>query len=210
MIHIHLHIKPTQESTTQASPTASENTQRAARCQLKQKFYFNLAIYGGLRRGELIALTWDDINFDNNTITINKSAARLNRETIIKSTKNKSSERTISIHKEVMSLVRFWQNEQRRLRLSLGTKWEGGNYIFIQWNGKLMNPGTPDQSFKSMLKRYNDTVEDEADKLPNIRFHDLRHTSATLLISANMDIKTVSARLGHAQTSTTMNIYAHS
>ena len=73
-----------------------------------------------------------------------------------------------------------------------------------------MNLSTPYHTFKGIINKYNATVEDETKKLPNIPLHGLRHTSATLLISENVDVRTVSARLGHAQTSTTMNIYAHS
>ncbi len=71
-----------------------------------------------------------------------------------------------------------------------------------------MYPDTPYKAFKKFIKRYNATIENEDDKLPEITLHDLRHTSATLLIADNVDVKTVSNRLGHAQTSTTMNIYA--
>ena len=73
-----------------------------------------------------------------------------------------------------------------------------------------MNLSTPYHAFKKIIKNYNDSVKDESKKLPDIPLHGLRHTSATLLISQNIDVKTVSNRLGHAQTSTTMNIYAHS
>lgn len=72
-----------------------------------------------------------------------------------------------------------------------------------------MHPDTPYKTFKRIIKRYNSTVENESDKLPDIPLHGLRHTSATLLISQNVDVKTVSNRLGHAQTSTTMDIYSH-
>ncbi len=176
----------------------------------QMKVLFNIALYGGLRRGELLALTWEDINYNNNTISINKSVAMVNNKAVIKSTKNKSSERVITLQSSVINIIRFWQNEQSRLRLSLGNKWEGGNNLFIQWNGKLMHLSTPYHTFKDIITKYNNSVTDESLKLPQIRFHDLRHTSATLLIAANTDIRTVSARLGHAQTSTTMNIYAHS
>lgn len=199
---------------TRMSPNGNKYTVQAYKevrgIPTQFKVLFNIALYGGLRRGELLALTWDDIDFDNNTITINKSAAVVNNRTVIKSTKNKSSERVITLPKSVIQLLNHWKIEQAQLRLSLGDKWEGDNYIFIQWNGRLMNPSTPYHTFKDIIEKYNKTVTDEALKLPNIRFHDLRHTSATLLISAHTDIKTVSARLGHAQTSTTMNIYAHS
>ncbi len=75
---------------------------------------------------------------------------------------------------------------------------------------KQMNISTPCQTFKDIIHKYHATVEDEALKPPNIPLHGLRHTSATMLISEDVDVRTVSARLGHAQTSTTMNIYAHS
>lgn len=176
----------------------------------QMKVLFNIALYGGLRRGELLALTWEDINYNDNTISINKSVAMVNNKPVIKSTKNKSSERVITLPKSVMELIRYWQKEQTELRLLLGNKWEGDNHIFIQWNGKLMHLSTPYHTFKDIITKYNNSVNSEALKLPQIRFHDLRHTSATLLIATNTDIRTVSARLGHAQTSTTMNIYAHS
>lgn len=174
------------------------------------KVHFNLAIYGGLRLGELLALTWEDIDFKNNTININKSTACVAGKQIIKSTKNKSSERVISIYQPVMQLLKFYKLEQNKYRLMLGNKWEGDGHLFIQWNGRLMNQSTPYHTFKDIIKKYNASVKNEVDKLPSIRFHDLRHTSATLLIAADTDIKTISARLGHAQTSTTLNIYAHS
>ena len=83
----------------------------------------------------------------------------------------------------------------------------GGNFLFIQRNGTQMYPSTPYGVFKDILHRYN-AIHKE--KLPDIPLHGLRYTSATLLISQNIDIRTVSNLLGHAQTSTTMNIYSHS
>lgn len=72
-----------------------------------------------------------------------------------------------------------------------------------------MYPCTPYKTFKEIIMKYNKTLENEVDKLPNIPLHGLRHTNATVLIANNVDVRTVSARLGHTQTSTTMNIYAH-
>jgi len=174
------------------------------------KIFFYLALFGGLRRGELLALTWDDIDFDNNTVSITKSTAYTNGQIITKAPKNKSSIRTVSIPGTIIDLLKKYRKEQQELKLSLGDQWQGNNYIFIQWNGKQMHPTTPYHTFKDIIKKYNATVKDPAKKLPDIPLHGLRHTSATLLIAENIDIKTVSARLGHAQTSTTLNIYAHS
>lgn len=173
---------------------------------LQYKVLFYLAIFGGFRRGELVALNWDDIDFDNNTVNINKASARTKGGIITKAPKNFSSNRTVTIPKDVIALLRKYKVEQQKYRLMLGTYWKGNNYIFIQDNGKQMDISTPNKVFRKIIKIHNDTCED---KLPEITLHGLRHTSATLLIAQNIDIKTVSARLGHAETSTTMDIYAH-
>lgn len=177
---------------------------------MQLKVFFNLALFSGLRRGELIALTWDDIDFDSKVVSVTKSTGYTGKETITKAPKNKSSIREIKVPGPVLELVKRYKKDQQELRLSLGDQWKGDNYIFIQWNGKQMNLSTPTHAFKDIINKYNATVEDTSLKLPDIPLHGLRHTSATLLISENIDIRTVSARLGHAQTSTTMNIYAHS
>lgn len=185
---------------------------------LQFKVLFNLSLYGGLRRGEVLALSWSDIDFKNRTISITKSTCLVGKEMVTKEPKTKSSERTITMPASVIEMLKKYKTEQKELKVKLGDQWQGEygddwqerNFIFIQWNGKQMSLSTPYHTFKDIIEKYNATVEEESLKLPNIPFHGLRHTAATLLISQNVDVKTVSARLGHAQTSTTMNIYAHS
>lgn len=188
------------------------------RIPLQFKVMYYIALFAGLRKGELIALTWNDIDFKTNTINISKSTATVKGQQITKSPKNKSSVREIVIPEFITDMLKKYKIEQMKLKVNLGDQWQGcegknwqeNNSIFIQWNGKQMNISTPYQTFKDIIHKYNDTVEDNSLKLPNIPLHGLRHTSATLLISDNIDVRTVSARLGHAQASTTMNIYAHS
>lgn len=129
---------------------------------------------------------------------------------ITKSPKNKSSIREITIPGPIIDLIKKYHTEQLEYKLSIGDQWKGDNYVFIQWNGTQMHLATPYGTFKDINRKYNSTIKDDSKKIPDIPMHGLRHTSATLLISENVDIRTVSARLGHAQTSTTMNIYAHS
>lgn len=185
---------------------------------LQFKVMYYIALFVGLRKGELVALTWNDVDFKNNTININKSTATIKGQQITKS-QNKTSVRGVTIPGFVTELLKRYKTEQKELKVSLGDQrqgfegkdWQDNNNIFIQWNGKQMNISTPYQTFKDIIHKYNSTVEDESLKIiPNIPLHGLRHTSATVLISEDVDIRTVSARLGHAQTSTTMNIYAHS
>lgn len=176
---------------------------------LQFKVLFHIALFGGLRRGEIVALTWDDIDFDTSTIRINKSSSHIDRQVITKEPKTATSNRTIKLPDFVIQLIKDWKVEQNKYRLSIGDQWNGTNYIFTQTDGRQMYPSTPTATFKKILIQYNNTIENEKDKLPMISLHGLRHTSATLLIAENVDVKTVSSRLGHAHTSTTMDIYAH-
>lgn len=176
---------------------------------LQMKVFFNLALFGGFRLGELVALTWDDVNFQNNTVSITKSTAKTKNGQITKCPKTPTSIRTISIPPDVIQLLSHYKAEQAKYRLSLGSYWNGDNYIFIQDDGTQMDINTPNHTFKKIIQRYNDSVTEEGEKLPTISLHGLRHTSATLLIAQNIDVRTVSSRLGHAECSTTMNIYAH-
>ena len=176
---------------------------------LQLKVLFTLAIYTGLRKGELLALTWDDVDFENNTIAVTKAAAVVGGQQIVKVPKTRNSYRLVSIPGNMTAMLRQLKVEQTRYRLQVGAFWQGENWIFTQYNGKMMCYSTPYSALQDVLNHYNAGKAD-ADKLPLIPFHGLRHTSATLLIAGHTDAKTVSARLGHAETSTTLNIYAHS
>lgn len=175
--------------------------------ELKYKVLLYVAVFGGFRRGELVSLTWDDVDLDANTINITKSTARTKRYgNITKAPKNGHSVRKIVLPDFVIDMLREYKAEQDRYKTSLGDYWDGDNYIFIQNDGQRIDLSTPNKIVKKVIRIYNAGHED---KLPDITLHGLRHTSATLLISQNVDVKTVSRRLGHAETSTTMNIYAH-
>lgn len=176
---------------------------------LQFRLFYQMALFCGLRRGELVALEWSDLDFTDNSVSITKSTACVNGKPVTKGTKTNSSIRKISVPASVMYLAKKYKTEQMQYRLAIGSQWEGNNFIFIQWNGKQMHPDTPYKTFKKIIKRHNASVTDDSQKLPDIPLHGLRHTSATLLISQNVDVKTVSNRLGHAQTSTTMDIYSH-
>lgn len=165
-------------------------------------------MFTGCRRGELIALTWDDIDFEKAAVSITKSTCRAGGQVITKATKTKGSVRVITVPAAVMTLTRQWRTEQKRYRLSIGSQWCGDDYVFIQWNGLQMGLETPYQAFHRIINNYNMQQEREEEKLPLILLHGLRHTAATLLISQGVDIRTVSGRLGHANTSTTLNVYA--
>ena len=172
------------------------------------KVLFTLAIYSGLRKGEILALKWEDVDFENNTVAVTKAAAMVKGEQIVKVPKTRNSYRVVSIPHSVTEKLRKLQLEQTRYRLSVGDYWQGEGWIFTQDDGRMMNYSTPYKSLQDILTHYN-ADKAESDKLPMIPFHGLRHTTATLQIAAGTDVRTVSSIMGHRETSTTMNIYAH-
>lgn len=158
-------------------------------------------LYSGMRRGELCGLLWDDIDFKNCLIDINKSSLYLSDRGIYDDTpKTEGSKRVIKVPKYVIDILDRHRNEQLMQRLKLGDKWVKSNKVFTQWNGKAIHPDTITGWFGEFLKRHD---------LPHISIHSLRHTNATLLIAGGTDLRTVSKRLGHADMTTTANIYTH-
>lgn len=179
--------------------------------------FFYLAIYGGFRRGEIIALTWNDIDFKNRTVSVTKAVAKTKGVQIIKEPKTVASYREIMLPSQCFEVLKEWKLKQMELAFSMGKSWKGetgknfdNNFIFIQLeNGLRMDVDTPTHRFKKAIENYNSACTKKEDKLPLIHLHELRHTSATLLIANGVDIETVSHRLGHSKPSITLNVYGH-
>lgn len=176
---------------------------------LQIRVLFELAIYTGARKGELLSLMWSDIDFSGDRIFISKAVTVVDGKVIIKPPKTKTSFRKISIPHSLIMKLKKLQVSQAEYRLSVGPYWKGKDWVFTQNDGTMMNYSTPYHTLQNIIKRYNQEHSQEQ-HLPLIPFHGLRHTAASLLIASNQDIKTVSARMGHAQSSTTLNIYTHS
>lgn len=181
------------------------------------KVFFNIALFCGLRRNEILALHWDDINFEERIITVNKSVTKTELGVGVKDPKTVTSIREVPFPGEMVPLLKQYRKEYNLKRFSLGSYWKGEENLFIRDDGSLMGEGTPYQYFRKHIKRYNSwvTTSEEAKEkgcivLPLIPLHGLRHSCATLLNYLDVNIIDISNILGHARTSTTMNIYAHS
>jgi integrase len=169
--------------------------------ELKFKTSVYIAILTGMRRGEILGLEWKDIDFDKNEISVERTSVYTEGLGVFtKSTKTDNSLRKISFPNELAVILKKYQKEYKEQRLKCGELWNETDRLMIQWNGLSMFPSTLSQWFKKFLKRHD---------LPQITFHEIRHTSATLLISQGIDIATVAKRLGHAQNTTTLNFYTH-
>ena len=174
---------------------------------LQMQVFFNMALYGGMRRSELLALDWDDIDFQNNQVRINKAYVKEGSKPIIKVPKSKNSKRNIPllIIDKVKTLLYQLKEEQEQYKISLGNKWRGDNCVFIQWDGLRMYPDTPSAAFSKAITKHNET--DPEHPLPEISLHALRHTSASLLIEMGIPISVISKILGHSRISTTTDFY---
>ncbi len=153
----------------------------------------------GLRISEILGLTWDNIDFTNHTITVDKITSRKDSKVILKEPKNDSSSRTISAPKEIIQLLKNYKKEQIEKKLKSIIKNEN-NLVFLDRNE---NPIAQDVLSKKFCRFLNEN------NLNHIRFHDLRHSHVTLLINSKIPIKVISERVGHSNINTTLQIYSH-
>jgi integrase len=159
-----------------------------------------LAIGLGLRRGEIFGLKWEDIDFDNSTITIKRTLARITGEIFFKEPKTQKSRRTLILPQDLIDMLRKHRKKQLEYKLLLGREYNENNLICCKTTGEPINPNTFSGAFRDFLRRYD---------LPIVRFHDLRHTFATVLMANNISPKIASSVLGHTNISTTMDLYSH-
>ncbi|MDD6024672.1 MAG: site-specific integrase, partial [Oscillospiraceae bacterium] len=139
---------------------------------------------------------------------ITKAVSMVNGKQFVKEPKTKTSVRKVSIPPVMVSKLRKLKVEQAAYRLMVGSYWQGEDWVFTQDNGTLMSLSTPYQALQRIIRRYNEG-KPEIEQLPQIPFHGLRHTAATLLVSNGTNVKTVADRLGHADTRMTLNVYTH-
>ena len=158
------------------------------------------ALFTGCRRGEIVGLKWADVDLINRKVTVRRSIYKPHGgKATEKEPKTKHSFRTISIPEHLCQVLLDYKRWQDRHKLLMEDEWKEFDYVFTEEDGHVMNPHTPTKQFDHFLKRH---------EFRHLKFHGLRHTSATLLLSQGCDIKTVSARLGHSDLETT-NIYVH-
>lgn len=183
---------------------------------IKYRAAFTLTIFSGIRKEELLGLRWKDVDFENKTIEVNEAVVYLKDEGYIeKKPKSKAGFRKIFLPEVCFKILKMLKFEQRRAILSQGTAWKGNRNIEENWcfctdSGLHMSPSTPRKELQRLIKSYNKQCSNEADKLPIITFHQLRHTSASILIAQGMEPTAVAKRLGHSNASVTLSIYAHS
>lgn len=169
-----------------------------------------LALFTGARRGELCALRWSDIDLESGLLSVSRTIVEISGDGVtFNEPKTRKSKRVIKLSQNAVQLLKDYKIWQTSERLKVGSKWcqrvdimgntVDNDLIFTRWDGQPIRPSTITRWFPRFLQAHN---------LPHVRFHSLRHSNAALLIAAHVPVTTVAGRLGHAQVSTTTNIYA--
>jgi len=159
-----------------------------------------LGVFCGLRRSEVCGLRWKDIDFDNNTITICNKITRGNTLIEKERTKTLSSYRTMPMENELKKFMLNLKETQNKDKELFGSEYIDNGYVCVWQDGHSLLPEYVSHKFKEIIQKNN---------MPDITFHGLRHTCATLLLSKGYDIKLIQEYLGHSSVVTTGNIYAH-
>ncbi len=182
------------------------------------RLFYTLSLLCGFRKGETLALCWEDIDFERREISITKSIGRTETGFHCKEPKNHASVRRVPLPDILYDMLEKYQEEYDLLARNLGREWQGDGSLFIRSDGRRMGHTTTYQHFVRHLSHYNQWVKENPDialsqdmeKLPVIPLHGLRHSCATLLNYLEVNMVDISRYLGHARCSTTMNLYAHS
>lgn len=164
---------------------------------------YYVTLFTGMRQGEVLGLTWDCVDFERNTILVNKQLQKTQKvggEYVLVPTKNSRS-RTIMVAPSVLEMLKLQRDkqmfQQRRAGEAWGNEW---NLVFTDEMGKYLPHFTVYKAFKAVVTRMG---------MPEERFHDLRHSFAVISLESGDDIKTVQSNLGHATASFTLDVYGH-
>lgn len=160
-----------------------------------------LAVHTGMRQGELLALRWQDVDMENAAVSIKRSLTRSGGRVVFGEPKTKKSRRSIRLTRKAVVALRSDLERQLRDMKILGDRYQDQGLVFTTDTGAPINPSNLRQrSFASLLMQAG---------LPHMRFHDLRHTCATLLLSRGVHPKFVQELLGHATIAMTLDTYSH-
>ena len=196
-------VKAPQVRREEMHPLSVEQTRallEAARQDRLEALYV-LAVHTGLRQGELLGLKWEDADFEAGTLQVRRSLATAKGGPVLAAPKTRGSRRTVKLTRGAVEALRGHLQRQLEEIDRAGSLWRENGLVFASETGEPLDRRyLTSRRFKALLRRAG---------LPDIRFHDLRHTCATLLLSKNVNPKIVSEMLGHASIAITLDTYSH-
>ncbi|MBI4507212.1 MAG: site-specific integrase [Chloroflexi bacterium] len=192
--------RPNRKEITPLSPEQSRQLLEAARDDRLHALYM-LALTTGLRSGELLGLKWRDVDLQNATLHVRRTLGRTSAGLGFGEPKTAKGRRAVALPTLAIAALREHRQRQLEERLQSGPLWQDDDLAFYNRGGRpLERQNIAKRSFKPLLRRAG---------LPDIRFHDLRHSAATLLLALGEHPKVVQERLGHATIGVTMDVYSH-
>lgn len=154
----------------------------------------------GLRRGEILGLKWSSVEFKEGKLKVESNLIYVDRVISFKSPKSEAGERTLVVPRSIMESLKRHKTEQAKHKLKTGELFTDHNLVVCEEDGRPIIPGTLSSRFHEFLKDCN---------FKQIRFHDLRHTHASLLLKYGVSAKVASSRLGHSNIGITLDLYSH-
>jgi integrase len=198
-------VKPPQPSREEMRPLTPEQAkqflQTAAETEDRLEALYVLAIHPGLRQGELLGLKWDDVDLEDGSLQVRRTLTITKGGPVFTSPKTTGSRRSVKLTSGAIEVLKSHLERQLAEIDRVGSLWSENGLIFASETGEPINRhNLTRRSFKPLLKQAG---------LPEVRFHDLRHTCATLLLTRNVNPKIVSEMLGHSTIAITLDTYSH-
>jgi integrase len=160
-----------------------------------------VALTTGLRQGELLGLHWDDVDLERGRLVVRRQLQRVKDKGLVEAEpKSATSRRSVSLTPLAIEALGRWRTRQKGDRLLAGERWQVTPYVFTSTVGGPIEPTNVSHRFRATIERLG---------FPTIRFHDLRHSCATLLLAAGQHPKLVQELLGHSQNTLTLDTYSH-
>jgi integrase len=195
-------VDPPRIPRNEIRPLSAEEARRFLETAKSKRFeaLYTLALYSGLRRGEILGLRWCDVDLEARAIRVNQAIQRVGGKLQAAETKTERSRRTLALPASVDAALRRHRARQAQERLIAGPVWQDTGLVFTSRIGTPVEPRNLHRDFVRVLA---------IAKVTRIRFHDLRHSTASLLLAQGVPLRTIMEQLGHSSISLTANTYAH-
>ncbi|UAT29483.1 site-specific integrase [Bacillus badius] len=198
------YVEKPKKNKTQVSTWSIEDIKKFLEATKKDEFYYPLfvtSLFTGMRKGEILGLTREDIDFENRVIEVKRAVSETKKHGVqLGEVKTTNSVRRIAINELTISVLRKRAALMSERKLGLGNSYNPHNLLFCNPDGGIFRPSSVNRPFRNYIKKAG---------VPYIRFHDTRHTHATLMMQLGINPKMVAERLGHATVKITLDTYSH-
>ena len=196
------HVDPPRVARPEMKVWTQKEVQRFLASVADDRLYalWTVLLATGLRRGEALGLRWDDVDLDRRRLSIQRAVTVVDYEIVVSEPKTARGRRSVSIDPTTAAVLAAHRKRQLEESMAWGPAWQDSGYVFTTEDGRVLHPQRVTQVFKRLANEAG---------LPPIRLHDLRHTAATLALTAGIHPKVVSERLGHATVGITLDTYSH-